>query len=144
MSNAIKLDGFKQFQDKLKKLPANLRSTSDAYVQRAAQDWEGRAKRAAPVQVGNIGGNLRGNINSEKKGEMLAEVTSGVFYSPYVEWGTGTRVKVPADLQSYAIQFKGVKKVIGRYPKPFFFVHKQAIKNELYEKLNKLLKGEGN
>ena len=143
MSNVIRLEGFKELQGKLKRLPSDLKKTADAYVQLAAQDWEGRAKRAAPVQVGNIGGNLQGNINSAKKGEMIAEVTSGAFYSPYVEWGTGTRVKVPAELQSYAIQFKGIKKVIGRYPKPFFFVQKPIIQKELIERLKKLI-SEGN
>jgi HK97 gp10 family phage protein len=139
VSNAIRLEGFKELQAKLKKLPSDLKSDADVIVRAAAADWEGRAKRMAPVDNGW----LQGGIVSDKKGEMLAEVTSKQLYSPYVEWGTGTRVKVPAELQSYAIQFKGVKKVIGRYPKPFFFVQKPIVKKELIERLKKLV-SEGN
>ena len=135
MSSGVNVIGFKEFQAKLKNLPKEISAIADAYVQDAGLQWEQRAKRAAPVDTGL----LRGGIVSAKKGEMTVEITSNQLYSPYVEWGTGTRVKVPADLQAYAIQFKGVKKVVGRYPKPYFFIQKEPIKKELYEKLNKLL-----
>lgn len=135
MSSGVNVIGFKEFQAKLKALPNDLQTRADAYVQDAGLEWEQKAKRAAPKNFGQ----LAGNINSQKTGNMSAEITSAKLYSPYVEWGTGTRVKVPTELQSYAIQFKGQKKVIGRYPKPFFFIHKEPIKKDLYEKLNKLL-----
>lgn len=135
MSSGVNIIGFKEFHAKLKALPTNLQTVADAYVQDAGLEWEQKAKRAAPVNFGQ----LRGSINSQKTGPMRVEITSGKLYSPYVEWGTGTRVSVPVELQPYAIQFKGQKKVIGRYPKPFFFIHKEPIKNELYAKLNKLL-----
>lgn len=132
---SVNVIGFKEFQAKLKALPNDLQTLADVYVQDAGLEWEQKAKRSAPVNFGQ----LRGSISSQKTGNMSAEITSAKLYSPYVEWGTGTRVKVPTELQSYAIQFKGQKKVVGRYPKPFFFIHKEPIKKELYEKLNKLL-----
>lgn len=135
MSSGVNIIGFKEFQAKLKALPNDLQAKADLFVQDAGLEWEQKAKRAAPVNFGQ----LRGGIVSQKTGSMMVEITSGKLYSPYVEWGTGTRVSVPVELQSYAIQFKGKKKVIGRFPKPFFFIHKEPIKKELYEKLNKLL-----
>lgn len=138
MSNGVNIIGFKEFQAKLKRLPNDLQTLADVYVQDAGLEWAQRAKRAAPKNFGQ----LAGNINSEKTGNMRSEITSGKLYSPYVEWGTGTRVSVPANLQTYAIQFKGQKKVIGRFPKPFFFIHKEPIKKELFAKLTKLLNTE--
>ena len=135
MSSGVNIIGFKEFQAKLKALPNDLQAKADLFVQDAGLEWEQKAKRAAPVNFGQ----LRGSISSQKIGNMRSEITSAKLYSPYVEWGTGTRVSVPVELQSYAIQFKGKKKVIGRFPKPFFFIHKEPIKKELYEKLNKLL-----
>ncbi|WP_343692766.1 hypothetical protein [Chitinophaga sp.] len=35
------------------------------------------------------------------------EVGNSAKWAPFVEWGTGKQVKVPAELQSYANQFKG-------------------------------------
>ena len=138
MSNGVNIIGFREFQAKLKALPNDLQTLADVYVQDAGMEWEQLAKRAAPVDKGF----LRGAITSRKVGNMTAEVESGRLYSPYVEWGTGTRVSVPANLQTYAIQFKGQKKVIGRFPKPFFFIHKEPIKKELFAKLTKLLNTE--
>ena len=138
MSSGVNIIGFKEFQAKLKALPNDLQAKADLFVQDAGLEWEGRAKRSAPIDKGG-GAGLVGNIVYEKKGNMQAEITSAKLYSPYVEWGTGTRVSVPVELQSYAIQFKGKKKVVGRFPKPYFFIHKEPIRKELYEKLNKLL-----
>lgn len=135
MSSGVNTIGFKEFQSKLKALPSEVKTISGAYVQDAGLKWEQLAKRSAPVDKGI----LRNNITSRKVTPMTVEITSGALYSPYVEWGTGTRVSVPSELQAYAIQFRGVKKVIGRYPKPYFFIHKEAVRNELYGKLNKLV-----
>jgi hypothetical protein len=132
----FKLEGFDKYREKLQSAPANMQRTVDAYVQDAALSWEQRAKRTAPVDFGR----LKGGIVSSKTGQMAAEIVSGMKYSPYVEWGTGTRVSVPAELQSYAIQFKGVNKVVGRFPKPFFFIQKPIIQKELIAKIENYLK----
>lgn len=40
----------------------------------------------------------------------IALVYSGTDYAPFVEFGTKSKVSVPAELKSYARQFKGSKK----------------------------------
>jgi HK97 gp10 family phage protein len=95
--------GFKEFRNKLHALPGVVTKEVDAVVQIAGSQWEQLAKSGAPVDQGR----LRANITNKKTGEMSNEVSSPVEYSPYVEFGTKTRVQVPADLQTYANQFKG-------------------------------------
>lgn len=132
---SVRTIGFNEFRAKLNNLPKNMEKVVGAYVRDAALDWEQRAKRSAPVDNGF----LRGQITSKSTGVFSAVVTSNQFYSPYVEWGTGTRVQVPVDLAQYALQFKGVKKVVGRFPKPFFFIQKPLIEKELFGKITKFL-----
>ena len=43
MSSGVNVIGFKEFQDKLKRLPDNLISKTGLYVKEAASDWAGRA-----------------------------------------------------------------------------------------------------
>lgn len=130
--------GFKEFEKKLHSLPKEIQEEAGAYVLDAAQEWEERAKLDAPKDT-HI---MSGNITNKQTGELSAEVTSPVDYSPYVEWGTGTRVSVPSDLVSYAAQFKGTKKVVGRYPHPFFFIQKPFVEKSLLENLIKLVNTE--
>ncbi len=127
--------GFKEFEQKLKNLEPHLRVTVNGFVEDAALLWEERAKLDAP----NDQGSLVGKIVAGQAVNMTATVSSGVLYSPYVEWGTGTRVSVPGPLQAYAIQFKGVLKVIGRYPHPYFFIQTPFVEKQLYDDIKNYL-----
>lgn len=51
-------------------------------------------------------GFLKNHLYKEQKG-LNAEVGDTAHYAPYVEFGTGGLVDVPAGLEDYAIQFKG-------------------------------------
>lgn len=135
MSNEIKLTGFKEFGAKLKQLPGKMQVNVDAYVFDAAKQWEQLAKNTAPVNLGR----LRSQISGFSTGNMTAEVVSPVLYSPYVEWGTGSKVSVPADLVSYALRFKGVRETLGRNPHAFFFIHKLGIEKTLFARIDKYL-----
>jgi hypothetical protein len=70
---------------------------------KASTDFVDRAVDAAPENFRV----LINGIQSERLDEMDWKVTSYAEYSAYVEWGTRTRVSVPADLAQYAQQFKG-------------------------------------
>lgn len=135
MSNEIKLEGFDAFKRKLEQLPSKVTVTVGGIVQDEALRWAGLAKRSAPVNFGK----LRGNITALQTGQLSAEVTSPIKYSPYVEWGTGTRVSVPVDLLNYAIQFKGLKKVLGQNPRAFFFIHREPVRKTLTARIEKYL-----
>jgi hypothetical protein len=133
--NQVTILGFKEFKAKLATLPQDIREEADGFVEDAALNWAERAKLDAPVDSGF----LQKHISAKPVMQMEWEVDSSMFYSPYVEWGTGTRVSVPSELTTYALQFKGTIKVIGRYPKPFFFIQIPIIEKELFDNLNKLV-----
>jgi hypothetical protein len=135
MASGVNTIGFTEFIDKLNKLPADIQEEADGYVLDAALLWEEKAQLAAPVGQGFLKAGIRGFMT----GNLQAEVVSNVLYSAYVEWGTGTRVSVPADLKDYAIQFKGKKQTIGRYPNPYFFIQRPIVEKQLFEDLTKML-----
>ena len=130
-----KLEGFDKFQAKLANLPKNVENNLGLIVFDEAKRWAGLASRKAPRnKVIGLGGKLAQGVRSEKTGSLTAEVTSNVMYSPYVEWGTGSKVSVPPDLASYAIQFKGTRIVVGQRPQPFFFIFKDQILKSLVDR----------
>lgn len=103
MPTSITLSGWKEFGAKCKNMAAILQQEVGGEVRDAAEYWVGLAKRDAPKDIGT----LAGLIDAEHISPMHSEVTSHAEYSAYMEWGTKTRVRVPADLQGYANQFRG-------------------------------------
>ena len=65
------------------------------------------AKQRAPVNFGQ----LRQSIKNTKATIQLNRslIFSNAPYSPFVEFGTGAKVKVPAGFESLAAEFKGKK-----------------------------------
>lgn len=165
MANTITLKGFKEFQNKLKKLPTEVKREVDDVVQDAGATWEDLAKQAAPTDQGR----LRSAITSKSNGLMKSEVVSPVEYSAYIEWGTKTRVNVPSELQSYAAQFRGgkgagdAKRFIyewmnrvgvpperqwiifisiitkGIHPHPYFFIQRPIVEKQLIGDIKHIL-----
>lgn len=168
MPTTITISGFKEFAAKCGELARKFPEEFDEVAGIAAADWELRAKQAAPVDVGF----LRGGISHKRVSEGHWEVVSAAEYSAYIEWGTRLKVRVPADLQAYASQFKGAggqkgaKKFIfawcqrkgidkeawwpifisimrnGITPHPFFFVQKPIIEQQLINDLKQLVETE--
>jgi HK97 gp10 family phage protein len=103
VANSVTLKGFRELQNKLKHLPKEVMGEANDAVQDAGEYWAERAKQDAPTDQGL----LKGSITSKETGLMKSEVVSPVSYSAYIEWGTKTKVKVPAEMQTYAMQFKG-------------------------------------
>jgi hypothetical protein len=134
----VTLIGWTEFQAKLKALPDDVIEEADLLVREAGEDWEEGAKLYAPTDQGGAAG-LIGGISSHHVGTMQSEVVSAKNYSAYVEWGTGSRVKVPSELKDYAIQFKGMKMTVGMHPQPFFFIQRPFVQKRLFEALKKLL-----
>jgi len=138
MPASVTLIGWKEFEAKAEQLTPELLKEVDGEVEAAAAEWVALAVLSAPVRYGT----LKGGISKEfiKQGERA--VVSNVHYSPYQEWGTGTRVRVPADLQAYALQFKGLRRTVGIHPHPYFFIHKPIVEKSLFEHINNILKTE--
>ncbi len=126
MSFTLNIVGLKELQAKVANLPKHLEKEVTATLEAGAKMWVGNAKRDAPKYFGG----LAQSISYMPSGKMSFTVVSGKEYSAYMEWGTITHVSVPAELQSYAIQFKGkgIRKTGGIIPRPFFFKQSLVVK----------------
>jgi len=79
------------------------------------QNIETEATSLAPVDLGI----LKASINGEVDG-LNGIVGTPIKYSPYIEFGTGGLVDVPAGLEDYAMKFKGAGiKQVNLFPRPF-------------------------
>ena len=67
-------------------------------------------------------GKLAQSIIYTKVADSDYKVIVNAPYAPYVEFGTGKTVKVPAELKEIAIQFKGAGvKEVNLQPRPFLY-----------------------
>jgi HK97 gp10 family phage protein len=134
----ISIHGVDRLIKHAQKYQRNVVQEVDAELAAVAVQYEDRAVRAAPVDTGF----LRSKISFYKNGQLSYVVVSQAPYSAYIEWGTITRVSVPADLVDFAAQFKGrgLRKTGGIHPRPFFFIHRLWAKEELNKNLTNLQK----
>jgi HK97 gp10 family phage protein len=90
------LANYKKFPDELKKKIAYTVSAN-------ALEGRNEAVKKAPIAFGK----LRQSIAVEKVNEITQSVVVNADYAPYVEFGTGGKVEVPAEWQQIAEKFKG-------------------------------------
>lgn len=99
---SIQVKGLDKVLKNLEKESKDKLDLVDAEMGASAEMIRLNASRNAPVNMGQ----LRSSI-STKQSYLNKEVNVNAFYAPYVEFGTKTLTSVPAELQNYAIQFKG-------------------------------------
>lgn len=128
------LDGLKK---RLQATEKNIREGVEGELNASAMDINRKQKRYAPVDTGR----LRSSISVDTSKNLNKELSVNVDYAPYIEFGTGGKVEIPAGLEDIASQFKGKGKVvINRRAQPFFFRAYFEEKPKLIERLKKLLK----
>jgi len=166
---AITLQGFKEFENKLKNLPKDVKKEVGGETFAAAKNWEKRAKIAAPKDQGRLVGQIKGS----QIGELASNVSVNVDYAPYEEWGTKSKVNVPPELASYAATFRGggpgggnARRMIyawmdrvgipkerqwfvfisiivkGIRPHPFFFIQAPIVEKEFIKNVKNILETE--
>jgi HK97 gp10 family phage protein len=138
MSFSIDIKGLRELQANITKLPQQLKVEASAIVENGAKEWVRLSKQDAPVDFGV----LRNEITYAKLNDLSFEIISGASYSPYVEWGTIEHVSVPAELQPYAILFKGkgIRKTGGIYPHPYFFKQARLVLAKVEQGISSILK----
>jgi HK97 gp10 family phage protein len=121
MANDIsfKVEGLDALIKRLGKLPIEIEKEVANEVNASALAIQKKAKR--DVRVDNS--TLRSSIQLEsifKDKRIIYTVGSRLKYAPYVEFGTGGLVSVPAGYEDFAIQFKGkgIRKINLR-PRPY-------------------------
>lgn len=95
---------YKKFEAISNKSKVEIKNEFNASALKIQRD----AKRLAPVNFGQ----LRNSIYLKETGgnnNFIFTVGASAKYAPYIEFGTGGKVSIPSNYQSYAMQFKGKK-----------------------------------
>lgn len=108
---SLKIKGLEELKKKLGKQGQEivLREIRDE-IESAAQFVRNAAIQRVPVDQGY----LRNSINVEGR-DMLWIVYASAGYAAYQEFGTKTKVQIPAEMQEVASQFKGKKLSEGKF-----------------------------
>lgn len=136
MAVKVEIIGEKAILKKLDELPEKIKVFVSGEIDRAVTNIHTNAVNDAPVRFSF----LKNSITKEAEG-LVGEVRVGAHYGPYMEFGTGGLVDVPAGLEDYAIQFKGAGPArFSIAPRPFLFPNFFREVKILNERLNKGLK----
>ena len=99
----MKIEGTEKIISDFKRFGREGKKNVAEITQIKAGDIERDAKALAPFKLSK----LRQSIKAEQFGPLSWEITAYETYAPYIEYGTGSKVSVPAGLEAYAMQFKG-------------------------------------
>ena len=165
MAFTVEIKGLRELTAQFDKLPEKLQKETAAVLENGAKTWVGKAKRDAPKDMGR----LAQGISYFKSGALAYTVVSSAEYSPYVEWGTKSKVQVPAEVAEYAAQFRGGKGtgnakemiylwmervgipkerqwivfisivVNGIKPHPFFFKQMQQVRQQVEQQITQVV-----
>ena len=116
------------FYKYLKDLEGDVADYVRAEIEDSILAIETDAANDVPVDTGTLKNSIQSTPIKATKNEITGGVEVGAEYSPYVEFGTGTRVKVPSELSAFASQYKGDGiKEVNLLARPFFYpaVYKQ-------------------
>jgi HK97 gp10 family phage protein len=119
----FKIEGMKEAVRDLKDWEVEKIRQSRLQIERSAINIEREAKNACPVDFGILRSSIAKTVDASDSGRILsAEVGTNVEYAPFVEFGTGSGVSVPAGQEEFAMQFKGKTGRKRNYPaRPFLF-----------------------
>lgn len=104
MKFKMTLTGLNETLTKINNYSKEAQQVVEDELQAGAVAIASAAKRAAPVDEG---GALRNSIGTSADGRFQHEAFASVFYAPYIEFGTGPKVKIPSGYEQFAAQFKG-------------------------------------
>lgn len=97
------IKGVDQVIKELRKYGKDIEKEIDATTFDVAFIIERDAKDLAPVNFGDLAQSIR----KEKVKESSYKITVNEFYGGYMEFGTGTKVNIPAEFKDMAASFKG-------------------------------------
>lgn len=100
---SFNLTGLPAFDKKIKNLNTQISKDLVDEMSASTMKIEKDAKKAAPVNMGQ----LRNSIHAVSYGPLTHAVVSYASYAPYIEFGTGGKVSIPAGYDEIASQFKG-------------------------------------
>jgi HK97 gp10 family phage protein len=102
----FKIEGLDALIQRLGKLSPKIAKEVALEVNASALAIQSKAKRDVKVDNSTLRSSIQlKEINQGNK--IIYTVGSALKYAPYVEFGTGGEVNVPAGYETFAIQFKG-------------------------------------
>ena len=129
-------DVFKDLDKLDVKIQAEVRDEMNA----SALTIQSAAKREVVVDLSGLRSSIYLKEDSKDK-KVVFTVGAKAKYAPYIEFGTGTEVTVPAGYEELAILFKGKNTAkINIRPQPFLIPAFENEKPKLIERITKLLK----
>jgi HK97 gp10 family phage protein len=158
----VTLNGFREMSAKLKNLPKEITKEIDAELQDGTAQMRDRAKNDAPKDQGL----LIAEIVNKKESPLNWSVVSQADYSAFVEFGTRSKVQIPAGVEGsrfskssslsakeaiYAwCKRKGIEEKYwfpiyrqimtrGSKPHPFFFKQLDVVAPELLRNIQNVL-----
>src|SRR5262252_6709721 len=85
----MKIDGLAELRAKFKDLPDHLQTEVRGILERGAQKFVRNAKRdVTTVDNGTLRNGISYAMLVSDKNHITFQVFSGVYYSPFIEWGT--------------------------------------------------------
>lgn len=129
------------FYKYLKNLEDDVADYIRAEVEDSMLAIESEAANKVAVDTGALKNSIQSMPIKVSKNQITGGVEVGAAYAPYVEFGTGTRVKVPSELSDFAAQYKGdgVKEV-NLPARPFFYPEVFKQRTELPKNIERTLK----
>ena len=100
---SVRVKGLDSLVSRIKEYPDKMQKAVDSVLSAGAVSVAGLGAELAPYDEGR----LRQGQSANTTTFLSKQVTNNVFYAPYVEFGTGRKVKVPPGLEDVAAQFKG-------------------------------------
>jgi phage gpG-like protein len=119
----FKIEGMKEAVRNIKDWEVEKIRQSRLQIERSAINIEREAKNLCPVDDQILRPSIAKKVTATDSGRVLeAEVGTVVEYAPFVEFGTGSGVSIPAGQEEFAMQFKGKTGRVRNYPaRPFLF-----------------------
>lgn len=105
MARRVSITGSQEVLKELSRFGDEAEKGVKAITAATALEIQADASDKAPVNLGK----LKQSINSQKESDFFWTVNVNANYGAFVEFGTGAKVKVPAELSEIAQQYKGVK-----------------------------------
>jgi HK97 gp10 family phage protein len=105
MAFGLDISGIPRIEKRLKEIQDSISTNLGKELSASSFTIEKSAKRKAPINMGT----LRQSIHATSKDKLTHYVEVGVSYAPYIEFGTGGKVSVPAGYEDYASSFRNKK-----------------------------------
>ena len=103
----IDIEGIEGLKKAIVDLDSKVKNDISKEMHASALKIQSDAKRAAPVNLGQLRNSIILNPDSDNSLTYIVAATAS--YAPYIEFGTGGKVSIPSGFEDDAAKFKGGK-----------------------------------